>query len=168
MRRALFCLFLIVCTFGFYSVDGQVDNTTSDCASRIDKLILSARLKQWCKYEWGASGPQKYDCSGFVQYAFKQVGIVLSRTTSTQCAEGERVFLTNIKKGDIVFFMARKESEIGISHVGIALSDYENGDFKFIHASSAKKCVCVSKFSDSNFRNRYGGARRLIECAEEE
>lgn len=164
MRRVLFCLLLIVCAFGFYSVDGQVDKTSSDCANRIDRLILSARLKLGCKYEWGASGPQKYDCSGFVKYAFEQVGIVLSRTTSTQCEEGERVFLTNIKKGDIVFFMSRKESEIRISHVGIALSDYENGDFMFIHASSAKKCVCVSKYSDSNFRNTYGGARRLIPC----
>lgn len=166
MRSFRLFLIVIACVMGLSSAYGQGDASAEDCADKIDKLLLSARLKLGCKYEWAADGPQKYDCSGFVKYAFEQVGIVLSRTTSTQCKEGERVFLTNIKKGDIVFFMARRESgsEIDISHVGIALSDYEDGDFKFIHASSAKKCVCISRYTDANFRNTYGGARRIISC----
>lgn len=140
-----------------------VDND-SDCEELIDNVILYARLKLGCPYEWGGSGPNRYDCSGLVNYAFHQIGVVVTRTTSTLCVEGERVYLTNIKRGDLVFFMSGEYPNRHISHVGIAISDYENGDFKFIHASAGNGCVCISRFTDSNYQTTYGGARRIIRC----
>lgn len=77
----------------------------ADCEELIDNVILYARLKLGCPYEWGGSGPNRYDCSGLVNYAFHQIGVVVTRTTSTLCVEGDRVYLTNIKRGDLVFFM---------------------------------------------------------------
>lgn len=136
----------------------------SDCDNLIDEVILYARLKLGCPYEWGASGPDRYDCSGLVNYAFHKVGITLTRTTSTMCEEGDRVFLTNIKRGDIVFFVSGEAPNRHITHVGLAITDYENGDFKFIHASSGNGCVCISRFTDSNYQATYGGARRIIPC----
>ena len=74
------------------------------------------------------------------------------------------MFLTNIKRGDMVFFVSGEAPNRTISHVGIAITDYDNGDFKFIHASSGNGCVCVSCFKDSNYQVTYGGARRVILC----
>ena len=163
-RYYLFVLSVVfLCGFGTLSAQSNYDADT-DCETLIDDVILHARLKLGCPYEWGGSGPNRYDCSGLVNYAFHQMGVVVTRTTSTLCVEGERVYLTNIKRGDLVFFMSGEFPNRHISHVGIAITDYENGDFKFIHASAGNGCVCISRFTDSNYQTTYGGARRIIHC----
>ena len=166
MRFTRLILLVLVLTLNgaFHGSAQSVGIDDRSCEDRIDEVILFARLKLGCPYEWGGSGPNTYDCSGLVNYAFHQVGVVVTRTTSTLCIEGERVFLTNIKRGDLVFFVSGEYPNRHISHVGIAISDYENGDFKFIHASAGNGCVCVSRFTDSNYQTTYGGARRIIRC----
>lgn len=166
MMHRFYVLFLtVVLSFGGCALFAQSGgDVKSDCEALIDDVILHARLKLGCPYEWGGSGPNRYDCSGLVNYAFQKMGVVVTRTTSTLCIEGERVFLTNIKRGDLVFFVSGEVPNRHISHVGIAISDYDNGDFKFIHASAGNGCVCISRFTDSNYQTTYGGARRIIQC----
>ena len=53
-------------------------------------------------YEWGATGPATYDCSGLALWAFRQVGIALPRTTWEQAGAGNAVPLSSIQPGDIV------------------------------------------------------------------
>lgn len=162
--RLILLVLLLTLNGAFHGSAQTVGIDDRSCEDQIDEVILFARLKLGCPYEWGGSGPNTYDCSGLVNYAFHQVGVVVTRTTSTLCIEGERVFLTNIKRGDLVFFVSGEYPNRHISHVGIAISDYENGDFKFIHASAGNGCVCVSRFTDSNYQTTYGGARRIIRC----
>ena len=165
MHRIYTVLLVTMMICGCYTLHAQIcDDDNMDCETLIDDVILHARLKLGCPYEWGGSGPNRYDCSGLVNYAFQRMGIVVTRTTSTLCIEGERVYLTNIKRGDLVFFVSGQAPNRHITHVGIALSDYDNGDFKFIHASAGYGCVCISRFTDSNYQTTYGGARRIIQC----
>ena len=165
MHRLYSLLLMTMLLCGCCTLHAQIsDDANMDCEALIDDVILHARLKLGCPYEWGGSGPNRYDCSGLVNYAFQKMGVVVTRTTSTLCIEGERVFLTNIKRGDLVFFVSGEVPNRHISHVGIAISDYENGDFKFIHASAGNGCVCISRFTDSNYQTTYGGARRIIHC----
>ena len=138
----------------------------ADCERKIDEVIAAAESKLGCKYVWAANGPEEFDCSGFAQYVFAQAGIELTRSTETQCKEGREILLTNIKRGDLVFFVYERDSVLRIAHVGIAISDYKDGDFEFIHATDSKPCggVCYSQFS--SYEYHYGGARRIIECGE--
>lgn len=168
MRSIRFFILVVTLTLNVvFSCSAQpVKNDYPSCEVMIDKVVLFARSKLGCTYEWGATGPTRYDCSGLVYSAYKHVGIVLSRTTSTMCEEGDHINLFNIKKGDMVFFISGDPGERHISHVGIAITDfnYKKKDFKFIHASAGNGCVVVSNFSDSNYRKTYGGARRIIRC----
>ena len=160
-------LLLLFCCLSLTSVCGLAQSEYTEsvpCEDQIDEVILYARLKLGCPYEWGGSGPDRYDCSGLVNYAFQKVGVVVTRTTSTLCVEGEKVFLTNIKRGDLIFFVSGEVPNRHISHVGLAITDYEDGDFKFIHASAGNGCVVISRFTDSNYQTTYGGARRIIPC----
>ena len=162
-KKIVFVLFFFYMLLPF--VHGQYYGKNQlDCDEKIYVILYTAQLKLGCQYEWEGTGPVKFDCSGFVQYVFKEAGIILTRTTATQCMDGEEVYLSNIKKGDIVFFVSKKDGIMQISHVGIAISDYADGDFSFIHASSSKGCVCISKFTDSNYKKKYGGARRIVIC----
>lgn len=54
-------------------------------------------------YAWGATGPDRFDCSGLTQWAYRQAGVPLSRTTYTQIHEGIPVPRSQIRPGDLVF-----------------------------------------------------------------
>lgn len=54
-------------------------------------------------YVWGATGPDQFDCSGLVQWAYAQAGIRLDRTTYQQINDGIPVPRSQVRAGDLVF-----------------------------------------------------------------
>jgi cell wall-associated NlpC family hydrolase len=119
------------------------------------KIIQLAKQKLGRKYVWGAVGQRgTFDCSGFTSYVFKKNGINIPRTSINQSKFGKYVSRSNLKKGDLVFFDTSKERKGYVNHVGIYI-----GNGKFIHASSAKKKVVITKLSKF-YAKRYKGARR--------
>ena len=120
------------------------------------KIIQLAKQKLGRKYVWGAVGEQgTFDCSGFTSYVFKKNGIHIPRTSINQSKFGRYITRANLKKGDLIFFDTSKTRKGYVNHVGIYL-----GNGKFIHASSAKKKVVVSRLSKF-YAKCYVGARRL-------
>lgn len=64
-------------------------------------------------YVWADAGPDGFDCSGLVVWAYEHVGIYLTHFTVAQWNETEHIPVSELKPGDLVFFYA------DISHVGI-------------------------------------------------
>jgi hypothetical protein len=147
----------------FFTLYGQT-STNTNCA-KINTLINKAESKMGIKYVWGATGPNNYDCSGFTQAVFREVNIDLPRTAKEQfqCNSGQRVAFINIRKGDLVFFIAEELDRV-VGHVGIAITDCSNNTFKFINASSSKGEICIRDLNDKVFEGTYAGARRIIHC----
>lgn len=54
-------------------------------------------------YQWGATGPYRFDCSGLMLYSFKKVGKTIPRTTNEQYARATKINASNRKVGDLVF-----------------------------------------------------------------
>ena len=102
------------------------------------------------RYVWGGTTPNGFDCSGFVQYAFRKVGIKIPRTADVQYAKAAKIH-GPMKRGDLVFFQTYAP---GASHVGIYL---DHG--KFVQA--AGHGVRVAKLSDPYWKHRYIGVRRI-------
>jgi cell wall-associated NlpC family hydrolase len=117
-------------------------------------IIATAKKYIGVPYVWGGSTPSGFDCSGLVQYVFKQHGITLNRTTKTQYQQGTFVKKSNLQPGDLVFF--QNTYTAGISHVGIYI-----GSGEFIHASSSQG-VTISSLSNSYWSSHYYGARRVL------
>ncbi len=119
------------------------------------KIIALAKQKLGKKYVWGATGERgTFDCSGLTKYVFSKNGINLPRTSLNQSKFGKYVSRAELKKGDLIFFDTSKERKGFVNHVGIYL-----GNGKFIHASSAKKKVVISRLNKF-YSSRYKGARR--------
>lgn len=151
----------IVFSLLFTAVYAQ--GNSDDCESaRVKELIQVSKGKLGCDYDWGAEGPSHFDCSGFTHYVFKNIGIELPRVAGDQYNSGKIVTITNIRKGDLVFFISR-EKDIDIGHVGLAISDYSNSDFQFIHSCSTIG-VCISNYKRTLYFNSFVGARRIIKC----
>ncbi|MEE6178368.1 C40 family peptidase [Mycobacterium sp. 050134] len=54
-------------------------------------------------YVWGATGPDRFDCSGLVQWSYAQAGVRLDRTTYQQINDGVVVPRSQVQAGDLVF-----------------------------------------------------------------
>ncbi|NKY85832.1 C40 family peptidase [Nocardia veterana] len=67
-----------------------------------DVALDAARSKIGADYVWGASGPSNFDCSGLVQWAYKQAGIQLPRTSFEQSHVGKPVAFQDLQPGDLV------------------------------------------------------------------
>ena len=104
-------------------------------------------------YVFGGTTPRGFDCSGYVQYVFRQKGAALTRTADTQALEGVAVSQKKLKPGDLVFFTTY---EPGASHVGIYA-----GNNLFWNATSSRG-VMLSDLRDSYWGSRYYGARRVL------
>lgn len=138
--------------------DEQAVTATNNIASSKGQQIVEyAKTYLGCKYVYGASGPNTFDCSGFTMYVFKNFGVTLSHSATAQSKKGTYVSKENLQPGDLVFFKDYQTGD-GIGHCGIYIG---NGDF--IHASSGTGyCVKVSTLLSGSYLNRYETARRVI------
>ncbi|MEU3353362.1 NlpC/P60 family protein [Streptomyces sp. NPDC037389] len=116
---------------------GEVARAVSGRAARAVAFAYSALGKP---YEWGATGPSAFDCSGLTQAAWQAAGVSLPRTTYTQINAGRRIARDRLAPGDLVFFYS------GISHVGLYV-----GDGKMIHAPHPGAPVRVAPVDEMPF-----------------
>ena len=97
-----------------FSKTGSYPDVVLPEATNVGTTALRAALTQRGKpYVWGAAGPDSYDCSGLVVWAFAQEGISLPHYTGSLWNSGMHVSRADLEPGDLVFFFA------DISHVGI-------------------------------------------------
>ncbi|WP_221372486.1 C40 family peptidase [Clostridium perfringens] len=87
-----------------------------------------------------------FDCSGLMQWSFRQAGISLGRTTWDQINNGYEVSPSNAKPGDLLFF-----SNLG--HVGMYI-----GNGQWIEAPNKGKFVSITSVPWS----KIGRARRVL------
>ena len=70
-------------------------------------------------YQWGAAGPDSYDCSGLAMQAWARAGVRLLHWTGYQWVSGPHVSLAALRPGDLVFYAFDSASPATIHHVGI-------------------------------------------------
>lgn len=105
-------------------------------------------------YTWGGTSPSTgFDCSGLVQYVYKQFGYSLNRVAADQAKNGRHVEASELQPGDILCFYSGSSY---IGHVGIYI-----GNGQFVHASNSTTGVIISNLA-GNYTNRGFEARRII------
>ena len=124
-----------------------------------DEIEWNAKELLGRKYVWGATGPINYDCSGFTQKIYGDLGIKIPRVSRHQAEQGELVYFDELQKGDLVFFATNKRKPNRVTHVGIYL-----GNGNFIHASSGAKKVVICNFNKHCFyKKKFLWGRRVIQ-----
>jgi cell wall-associated NlpC family hydrolase len=108
--------------------------------------LRAAETREGDPYVWGAAGPDEFDCSGLVVWAFAQEGISLPHYTGSLWNAGMHVSRADLEPGDLLFFFA------DISHVGFYL-----GDGMMLDAPSAGQDVMVQPV----YWNAFVGAVRI-------
>lgn len=117
------------------------------------EIVSRAAKYKGVPYVFGGTTTKGFDCSGYVQYVFKDCKAKLPRLADEQALQGIFVTQKQLRPGDLVFFTTYAA---GASHVGIYA-----GDGQFWSASSSKG-VMLSSLKDDYWKQRYYGARRVL------
>ncbi|MFT5233550.1 MAG: cell wall-associated NlpC family hydrolase [Candidatus Krumholzibacteriia bacterium] len=126
---------------------------TTPAISTGAQAVELARAQIGKPYLWGASGPEKFDCSGLVLYVYKSLGVPLPRMSGEQASSGYHVDREDLAPGDLVFFRLTGGP---INHVGIYV-----GYGKFIHAPKKNNPVRFDSLNDSWWGQKFKGGRRV-------
>ena len=91
---------------------------TGPTSTQGQKAVAFAYAQLGKPYQWGATGPGSYDCSGLAQAAWAAAGVAIPRTTYAQWAALPHIPTSALQPGDLLYFD-------GIGHVAIYVG---NGD----------------------------------------
>ncbi|SEP53552.1 C40 family peptidase [Amycolatopsis saalfeldensis] len=113
-----------------------------------------ALSKRGSEYQWGATGPSEFDCSGLTSWAYKQAGVSLPRASRQQFTAGKAVPLDQLVPGDLLFYDDGSGDAGAIHHVGMYV-----GGGKMVDAPTEGQLVDVRPIRGDG---HLMGARRIV------
>jgi cell wall-associated NlpC family hydrolase len=162
---SIFCLFFIVGTRPIFSrtnFSGEMPDYGNPGSPMGDvtfeAMFEEAKRHLGKRYVFGASGPNTFDCSGFVSYVINQSGVA---SVGRQTAQGlynlsRPISPSEAKPGDLIFFTRTYSTTNTVTHVGIVL---EGG--KMIHTGGNPAGVEISSYESTFWRNHFYSFCRL-------
>ncbi len=117
------------------------------------QMVTYAKQFLGYPYVYGGASPSGFDCSGFMNYIYKQFGYKINRGANAQMENGYKVSKDSLRPGDLVFFGSGSRA----SHVGMYI-----GNGKFIHAENSGTGVVISSLVEGYYVGRYLTARRIV------
>lgn len=158
MRKQLLLL-LIIIGFIVFRFIKQGEETYKEEKSKVEELITIANSYKGVAYRAGGTTKSGMDCSGLVTTVFKVFDKKLPRSSASMSKKGAEVSLSEVKKGDLLFFdISRLKG--GINHVGLVIS-VNNDDVQFIHSTTSKG-VIVSSMKESYWKKEFVKAKRVF------
>jgi murein DD-endopeptidase len=144
MRALLLALPLIVaaCATAVHEENSLADEAAGHAAAMLGK-----------PYRFGGATPAGFDCSGLVQYSYRQAGVRLPHNTEQQRLGAKPIARAELRRGDLIFFDQEGKKH---SHVGIYL-----GDGRFVHAPATGKSVRSDRLDSPYWRRHISETRRL-------
>ncbi|MEC3974393.1 C40 family peptidase [Amycolatopsis sp. H20-H5] len=116
--------------------------------------LQAALSKRGSEYQWGATGPSEFDCSGLTGWAYKQAGVTLPRTSRQQYTAGMPVSTDQLQPGDLLFYDDGSGNPSAIHHVGMFV-----GNGKMVDAPTEGQLVDVRAMKGDG---HLIGARRIV------
>lgn len=104
--------------------------------------VDAALSKLGAPYLWGATGPDRFDCSGLMVWAWAQAGVSLPRTSHGQFTNLRSVSRSELQPGDLVFAGSPR-----VHHVGMYI-----GNGQIVHSPRSGYTVSIRSMERSDLR----------------
>jgi cell wall-associated NlpC family hydrolase len=110
----------------------------ADAASRRQQKIWTGmdvvKHQKGDPYQYGAEGPNRFDCSGLIYYSYRKAGFRgIPRTSGQQARFMNRIKRSNMRRGDFVFFYDGGARATNVYHMGV-FTGWNNGRRVIVHA----------------------------------
>lgn len=138
--------------------------------AQLATVVQAATTEVGKPYVWGATGPDSFDCSGLVGWAFQAAGVSLPRTSEQLWLAGPHIAPQDARPGDLLFWANDPAAPMDIDHVAIYL-----GGGRMVVAPHTGDVVKVTAVYGENFRGivrvdpatarRVGGPQRSAATA---
>ncbi|WP_242015653.1 C40 family peptidase [Robertkochia marina] len=125
----------------------------------VNGIINTALSYNGTRYKYGGTSKKGMDCSGLIYTSFQSADIPLQRSSAAMATQGEPVEVTEVKKGDLLFFTTGRSNE-RINHVGLVV-EVNNDNIRFIHATTSRG-VMVSSLREGYWNHAFHHARRIL------
>ncbi len=139
---------------------GDDDITPSTDNYLAEQLVNNAMQFEGVRYRGGGTTTAGMDCSGMVTAVFRIFDLSLPRSSHEMAKQGVEIPLAEVKKGDLLFFKNNPRRSV-INHVGLVTEVTEEGEVKFIHASSSSG-VIVSSMNEAYHKRTFVQANRVV------
>ena len=122
---------------------------TQEQGSFGERVVQEAARHDGKDYRYGATGPDAFDCSGYVQYVFAQLGRKLPRTSGEQYAASQKVAKGDKRPGDLI---AIHSSSGRVTHVAI----YAGGGDMWVASTGSDRVRLQAIYTDRYRVGRFG------------
>jgi cell wall-associated NlpC family hydrolase len=123
---------------------GSTAGTVSVATESAAVQVAEAQIGK--PYVWGGAGPNSFDCSGLVMYAYGKVGVHLDHYTGDQWNEGVHLSRSQLRPGDLVFFAYDTSDPATIHHVGMYI-----GNGEMVQAPQTGENVQISPYDRPDY-----------------
>ena len=134
-------------------------NYSGNLNAQIKELLKDAEKYLGAPYKYAGNTSSGFDCSGFTTKVFDENNTKLPRRSEDQSNFGSGISIRETKPGDLLFFATAGGSKV--THVGIVHDIGQDGEVKFIHASTSKG-VIISSLNEKYWNKAYLFARRVL------
>lgn len=144
------------------STDPEYSISSDSDASYIAQQAANNAIAEFkgVRYRGGGTTKAGMDCSGMVYATFKLFDITLPRSSHEMVKATKEVKLTEVKKGDLLFFKNNRHKS-SINHVGLVTDVTEEGEVLFIHSSTSSG-VIISSMNEAYHARTFFQAGRYI------
>lgn len=126
-----------------------------------NQIVNNAMQFEGVRYRGGGTTKAGMDCSGMVYATFQIFDTTLPRSSHEMAKTGKEIKLSEVKKGDLLFFKNNRRRSI-INHVGLVTEVTPEGEVKFIHSSTSSG-VIVSSMNEAYHARTFVQANRVVE-----
>ena len=137
-------------------LDSKFDGSIS---GSMKNILKDAERYLGAPYKFGGNSSSGFDCSGLTTKVFDENGLKLPRRSADQANTGKNIDVKEAKPGDLLFFATAGGSKV--SHVGIVHTIENDGEVKFIHASTSKG-VIISSLNEKYWNKAYLHTQRVL------
>ncbi|MDX1331783.1 MAG: C40 family peptidase [Robiginitalea sp.] len=126
---------------------------------KAEAVVETALEYTGVRYKFGGTTRKGMDCSGLLYVSFLKNDIPLPRTSHLIAQEGKRIQVSQLQKGDLLFFKTRRGGK-KINHAGLVVA-VEADDVKFIHSTTSRG-VIVSSLREGYWNYSFVKATRIF------
>lgn len=126
---------------------------------RRNEILKDAEKYIGAPYKFGGNTSSGFDCSGYTVKVYEENNENLPRRSVDQSQSGKSISVHEIEPGDLVFFATSGSKTV--THVGIVHDIGNDGEIKFIHASTSKG-VIISSLNEKYWNKAFLFARRVL------